>query len=748
MDLNQILECDDCELDAGEKLTTSEHLAQRQDRLLNNKKEKFLSIADMGAEQLEDLIENNSAYAQWVRVVLLRTLLNTSALNNLKSSYTFAISKLYGFLGFKNFEEYSKIRDIGQIRADLLSILAVWEGELCNACTFPTHLQRNLDSLAEMANLSPLETRVLGLTVLIHSEAILQECTELIGENVSAFSIAKIYGPMLGLKSAQVEAVLDEQSNLIRSGLLSLDHRGEGSVRSRVDLITITFSKRAVMYQRNVRDLVKTYVRPVPDGQLIMEDFSHIEEHAKVIKDFLQDAINAGKSGVNILIYGSPGTGKTEFSKLVSKELGCALLEVVATTLVGNPVTPMRRLRNYRVAQSLFPKGKSVVLFDECEEVLTGRSRPLADDEATMAQKSWINLTLETNALPAIWVANSISAFDPAYIRRFDLCFEMPIPDEMQRRNMLTKMCGETLDQQLITDIAKSNNISPALMVKTAEVVKALAVDKSATERNELALMLVNDKLQAQGFTHVQSYDAGSLGFGFKPDMINSTIDLQHLMQGVVKTREARICAWGPPGTGKTAFGKWMAEQLNIPHMVLKASDLLGSHVGETEQKIANAFAAAKRQKSLLQFDEVDTFLVSRSQAKQSWEVSMVNEMLTQMEAYKGIFIASTNLFENIDEAALRRFDINLKFDYMRTEKAWELFLETCHKLSLPMNQFDLQKRFQELRNLTPGDFEQLGRQSRFLKLESANDALQVLNKAVVVKKVVSSRHIGFLDAA
>jgi SpoVK/Ycf46/Vps4 family AAA+-type ATPase len=266
-------------------------------------------------------------------------------------------------------------------------------------------------------------------------------------------------------------------------------------------------------------------------------------------------------------------------------------------------------------------------------------------------------------------VANSISLFDPAYIRRFDLCFEMPIPDEMQRRNMLIQLCGETLDQQLITDIAKSSHTSPALVAKTAQVVKALAVDKSASERNELALMLVNDKLQAQGVTQVQSYDAGSLGLGFKPDMINSTVDLQYLLQGLVHTHEARICAWGPPGTGKTAFGKWLANQLSIPHIVLKASDLLGSHVGETEQNIASAFTTAKRQKALLQFDEVDTFLVSRSQAKQSWEVSMVNEMLTQMEAFKGIFIASTNLFENLDEAALRRFDINLKFDFMKMEK-------------------------------------------------------------------------------
>jgi len=213
-------------------------------------------------------------------------------------------------------------------------------------------------------------------------------------------------------------------------------------------------------------------------------------------------------------------------------------------------------------------------------------------------------------------------------------------------------------------------------------------------------------------------------------------------------SREARICAWGPPGTGKTAFGKWMAAHLSIPHIVLKASDLLGSHVGETEQKIAGAFAAAKRQKALLQFDEVDTFSVSRVPAKQRWEVSMVNEMLTQMESFKGVFIASTNLFENLDEAALRRFDINVKFDFMKAEKAWELFLETCEKLNLDHSQSNLQDRFQELRNLTPGDFEQLGRQSRFLKLDSANDALQILSKAAAVKKSSPSRHIGFLSAA
>ena len=45
----------------------------------------------------------------------------------------------------------------------------------------------------------------------------------------------------------------------------------------------------------------------------------------------------------------------------------------------------------------------------------------------------------------------------------------------------------------------------------------------------------------------------------------------------------------------------------------------------------------------MLLLDEVDSFLQDRRQARQSWEVTLVNEMLTQMETFHGIFIASTN---------------------------------------------------------------------------------------------------------
>ena len=46
-----------------------------------------------------------------------------------------------------------------------------------------------------------------------------------------------------------------------------------------------------------------------------------------------------------------------------------------------------------------------------------------------------------------------------------------------------------------------------------------------------------------------------------------------------------------------------------------------------------------------------------------------MNELLTQMESFPGIFCATTNLFENIDRAALRRFDLKAKFDFLRPEQ-------------------------------------------------------------------------------
>jgi hypothetical protein len=84
--------------------------------------------------------------------------------------------------------------------------------------------------------------------------------------------------------------------------------------------------------------------------------------------------------------------------------------------------------------------------------------------------------------------------------------------------------------------------------------------------------------------------------------------------------------------------------------------------VGETEQNMAAMFEEAEAEQAVLLLDEADSFLRSRRMAERNYEVSEVNEMLQGMERYAGVFICTTNLFDELDEAALRRFTFKIRF--------------------------------------------------------------------------------------
>ena len=123
---------------------------------------------------------------------------------------------------------------------------------------------------------------------------------------------------------------------------------------------------------------------------------------------------------------------------------------------------------------------------------------------------------------------------------------------------------------------------------------------------------------------------------------------------------------------------------------------------------------------ALLLIDEVDSFLQDRQGAQRSWDVSQVNEMLTQMESFAGVFIASTNLIDGLDPAALRRFDLKVKLDFLRADQAWALLQRHCAQLVLPAPGAAEQASLARLKRLTPGDFAAVLRQSRFVPVTSA----------------------------
>lgn len=229
---------------------------------------------------------------------------------------------------------------------------------------------------------------------------------------------------------------------------------------------------------------------------------------------------------------------------------------------------------------------------------------------------------------------------------------------------------------------------------------------------------LISNVLEAQGHRPLTQHDPNRLPEIYDPVFIHADADLSSVAAGIVKARSGRLCLYGPPGTGKTAYGRWLAQQLDSPLLVKRASDLMSPFVGENEQNIALAFRQAAQDGALLLIDEVDSFLQDRRGAQRGWEVSLVNEMLTQMESFPGVFIASTNLMTGLDQAALRRFDLKVKFDFLRPEQVWELLRRHCIALNFGTPQPDLLPRVMRLFQLTPGDFAAVLRQHRFRPIE------------------------------
>ena len=140
----------------------------------------------------------------------------------------------------------------------------------------------------------------------------------------------------------------------------------------------------------------------------------------------------------------------------------------------------------------------------------------------------------------------------------------------------------------------------------------------------------------------------------------------------------------------------------------------------------------------------MDSFLQDRRGAQHSWKVTQVNEMLTQMEGFAGVFIASTNLMGGLDPAALRRFDLKVRLDYLRQDQAWALLLRHCAQLGLPAPGATEQARLAHLRQLTPGDFAAVLRQQRFRPLTRAQALVDAL-EAECALKPGDHRAIGFV---
>ena len=593
----------------------------------------------------------------------------------------------------------------------------------------------NLASLAEFLQLNPVEQELLRFAMHLRSEGAMQDLFECLPKS-DLQRTATIMADLLKQPKNEILSALKKGSKLDAYGLIERNYRLDGVQDYLAWGETLDFDE-FVTQPLNEYALLKscTEIPQVPSLQL--DDFVHIASMKDMMLTYLQQALKHHQKGVNLLIYGEPGTGKTEFAGLLAQALGISAYNITYMDSDGDVVKAEQRLNYSRLAQTLLNGKQALLIFDEIEDVFNGS---LMERSVAQKNKAWTNQLLENNNVPMIWLSNSVFGIDPAFLRRFDFILEMPDLPLKNKSALITQLTEGKLSQAYVQHFAKVRSLTPAILSRTIRVAKELNTSNFA----ETLLMMFNQTLKSQNKPKIEPLVLGKADYNL--DYVACNDNIHRISEGLKRSKKGRICCYGPPGTGKTAWAAWLAEQLDMPLLLRQGSDLLNCYVGGTEKNIAQAFEQAKADNALLVLDEVDTFLFSRDGAERSWERSQVNEMLTQIERFEGLMVVSTNLIEVLDPAALRRFDLKLKFDYLTLPQRLDFAKQQAEILGLPLLSEEDFTQIESLNLLTPGDFAAVARRHQFSPFQKVQDWLSALQGECEVKPAFSAttRRIGF----
>lgn len=563
----------------------------------------------------------------------------------------------------------------------------------------------NLSLLGKHLDLTPLDLEIVALFVLSQLEEALHDTLERAGFLTDA-RFGRLVAKVLRSDRGGVAEALSPGGRLAATRLV-VPGQSKGTFE---DKFSINDALPQVLTRRNasLEELMSfAAVRAGVPG-LSIGDYEHLASHLEILVPYLARAIGERRRGVNVLLYGGAGNGKTEFAKVLARDAGLHLYEVRHTNGAGFPEAPADRISSYALMQSLLHRQvKAAILFDEIEDILPGAPSPWnSEDRESLRRKAWFNHTLEKNPVLAIWIGNRVSHVDPAFLRRFDYVMELGPPPRAARERMLrTRLEGLEFSDAWLDRKADDRSLSPGIVTKIAQVLAGGEARGAATVERCFDLM-ARARQEAQGDVPQGRYPYPT---HYRIELLNASSDPLAVAGRLGMRPHASVLLYGPPGTGKTAYAHFLARHLGRPLLVKRASDLLSMWLGETEKLICAMFREAAADKAVLLLDEADSFLRDRRAAERSWEVTQVNELLTRMEEFEGIFVCATNFSENLDPAAMRRFGVKVRFDPLARDQASAMFRDTLESLNITagdgLELQHAQRDLEGLSGLTPGDF-------------------------------------------
>lgn len=503
--------------------------------------------------------------------------------------------------------------------------------------TLPHPFARNLVFLGQAVGLSEVEREVLKFSVAAALSGTVDAIREFIAKRPFA-AMVEMIAAAVDLPMEVVQEVLRPDGRLAKLGIIELSPASYKSSQMELEEPT----KSLIQSTRLTKARFVEAIAPLASApRLNLVNFNHMTREVSTCLKYLGAALDAGEVGVNVLLHGVPGTGKTEMAKLIARRLG-ARLHVIGARKDGGPPSPYERVRALQWAQEIVAEDRrTIFLLDESEDIFrntetspekAGRDQPIS--------KAFLNELLDRMPAPCIWVSNALPS-DKAFRRRMRFSITFKMPRERVRRQLWVQACHDLpgIDSDAMAALSHKYQAQPALIVDSVRAALLVAGDRPVTTGEiedflKPAVLLQEGDVREGPFQH-------ALDNRFDPASCNvdqKLADLADRLADMLPNPGKRTVLFsGFPGTGKTAACHWLSQQLGREIIVRDVASLESCYVGESEKLIKEAFEEAHELDAALCLDEIDTFISDRRSARYQYERSRCNNFLQLLEAYRGI---------------------------------------------------------------------------------------------------------------